>query len=54
MTDCEIVDTHAENISSCSLCRHKHVSNPGHRRKRTVTFTVGRAVRPRMKSASDY
>ncbi len=33
MTDYEIVDTDAENVSSCSLCRYKAPNNLGRRRK---------------------
>jgi N-acetylglutamate synthase-like GNAT family acetyltransferase len=33
MRDYEIVDTNAENISSCSICRYKDANNLGHRRK---------------------
>jgi predicted N-acetyltransferase YhbS len=33
MTDYEIVDTNAENISSCSFCGYKDANNLGHRRK---------------------
>jgi GNAT superfamily N-acetyltransferase len=33
MTDYEIVDTNAENISSCSFCGYKDPNNLGHRRK---------------------
>jgi GNAT superfamily N-acetyltransferase len=33
MKDCEIVDTNAENIGSCSVCGYKNASNLGHRRK---------------------
>ena len=33
MTDYEIVDTNAENISTCSFCGYKNANNLGHRRK---------------------
>ena len=33
MTDYEIVDTNAENISSCSFCGYKDANSLGHRRK---------------------
>ena len=33
MTDYEIVDTNAENISSCSFCGYKDASSLGHLRK---------------------
>jgi GNAT superfamily N-acetyltransferase len=33
MTDYEIVDTCAENINTCSLCRYKDANNLGYRRK---------------------
>ena len=33
MRDYEIVDTNAENISSCSFCGYKDANNLGHRRK---------------------
>jgi hypothetical protein len=33
MTDYEIVDTNAENISCCSFCGYKDANNLGHRRK---------------------
>jgi GNAT superfamily N-acetyltransferase len=33
MTGYEIVDTNAENISSCSICGYKDATNLGHRRK---------------------
>jgi len=33
MTDYEIVDTNAENISSCSFCGYKNSKNSGYRRK---------------------
>jgi len=33
MSEYEIVDTNAENVSSCSLCRYKDANNLGHRRK---------------------
>ncbi len=33
MKDYEIVDTNAENISTCSLCGYKNANNLGHRHK---------------------
>jgi hypothetical protein len=33
MRDYEIIDTNAENISSCNLCGNKDPNNPGYRRK---------------------
>jgi N-acetylglutamate synthase-like GNAT family acetyltransferase len=33
MTDYKIIDTNAENISSCSFCGYKDANNLGHRRK---------------------
>jgi len=33
MNDYEILDTNAGNIDGCSLCRYKHASNLGYRRK---------------------
>ncbi len=33
MSDCQIIDTNADNISGCSLCGNKDADNLGHRRK---------------------
>jgi GNAT superfamily N-acetyltransferase len=33
MSDCEIVDTNADNIDGCSICGNKNANNLGYRRK---------------------
>jgi hypothetical protein len=33
MSDYEIIDTNADNISGCSFCGYKNANNLGHRRK---------------------
>jgi hypothetical protein len=33
MSDCQIIDTNADNIGACSLCGNKNANNLGYRRK---------------------
>ena len=33
MRDCEVIDTNADNIGGCGICRYKSGKNEGRRRK---------------------